>query len=54
VRFFKPPAPVREVSLVTTREYTKKRLIELLRQVILDNLPPYLKEEKKRKVIGIH
>lgn len=46
VRFFKSPAPVREISLVTHRAFVKKRLIEALKTVILEYLPPNLKKNK--------
>ena len=53
VRFFKSPAPVREVSLVTRRAFVKKRLIEALKQEILDNLPKDLRRTTKKKVMNI-
>lgn len=46
IRFFKPPAPVREISLVTHRAFVKKRLIEVLKTEIFNNLPPNLKQNK--------
>jgi LysR family transcriptional regulator, hydrogen peroxide-inducible genes activator len=39
LRPFAPPVPVREVSLVTHRDFMKKNLIEALRQEVLANLP---------------
>ncbi len=39
IRFFKPPAPVREISLVTYRHFVKERLLDILRQTILESLP---------------
>ena len=53
VRFFKSPAPVREVSLVTRRAFVKKRLIEALKKEILDNLPMDLRRTMKKKVMSI-
>ena len=53
VRFFKSPAPVREVSLVTRRAFVKKRLIEALKQEILDNLPKDLRRTTDKKVLSI-
>ena len=53
VRFFKSPAPVREVSLVTRRAFVKKRFIEALKQEILSNLPSDLRRTKKKNVMSI-
>jgi LysR family hydrogen peroxide-inducible transcriptional activator len=39
LRPFAPPVPVREVSLVTHRDFVKKSLIEALRAEVLANLP---------------
>ncbi len=39
LRPFAPPVPVREVSLVTHRDFVKKSLIEALRQEVLASLP---------------
>jgi LysR family transcriptional regulator, hydrogen peroxide-inducible genes activator len=53
VRFFKSPAPVREISLVTHRAFVKKRLIEILKVEIMDNLPEGLKKNKAVNRVGI-
>ena len=53
VRFFKSPAPVREVSLVTRRAFVKKRMIEALKQEILTNLPTDLRRTTSNKVMSI-
>jgi LysR family transcriptional regulator, hydrogen peroxide-inducible genes activator len=53
VRFFKKPAPVREMSLVTHRTFIKKRLIEALKKAILENLPPQLRGQKTGKIVEI-
>lgn len=39
LRQFTQPYPVREVSLVTYRHYTKKRLLQVLQETLLANLP---------------
>ena len=53
IRFFKPPAPVREISLVTHRSLAKKRLIAVLKEAIYHNLPTAVKKIKKKRVIDI-
>jgi LysR family transcriptional regulator, hydrogen peroxide-inducible genes activator len=39
VRFFKDPAPVREVTLVAHNKCPKQRLLDVLATVIVENLP---------------
>ena len=54
VRFFKSPAPIREVSIVYSRSYLKKSIIEALHQNIVSSLPNELKHGKtKGKVIDV-
>ena len=53
VRYFKSPAPVREISLVTHRTFVKKRLIEALKKSIMNNLPASLKEKNPNLVLEI-
>jgi LysR family transcriptional regulator, hydrogen peroxide-inducible genes activator len=53
LRYFKSPAPVREISLTTLKTFSKTRLISLLKKVIIDNLPPQMVERKKVAVISI-
>jgi LysR family hydrogen peroxide-inducible transcriptional activator len=40
IRFFKPPVPVREISMVTYRHFIKERLISAVVETILKTLPP--------------
>jgi LysR family hydrogen peroxide-inducible transcriptional activator len=53
IRHFRQPKPTREVSMVTHRDFVKKRLIELLKQAILDSLPAKIKNNKPKNVISI-
>ena len=53
VRHFKQPAPMREVSIVLHRDFVKKRLVELLKQSILDSLPEKIKMNKPRNIIAV-
>ncbi len=52
IRYFKEPAPVREISLVTYRAFIKKRLAEVLRTLIIDNLPTGFVNSKVKKVLS--
>ena len=53
LRYFKNPAPVREISMVTLKTFTKTRLINILRQLILETLPAQLEQKKKVEIIPV-
>lgn len=53
IRHFKNPAPVREVSLVTHRDFLKKKLIDALKEVILSTLPAKISLNKNKNLIKI-
>ncbi len=53
VRYFKPPTPVRELSIVSHREYVKDKLIEVLKDTILSVIPEAMKQHKKMNILEI-
>ncbi|PZP50319.1 MAG: DNA-binding transcriptional regulator OxyR [Pseudopedobacter saltans] len=53
LRQFQEPAPVREVSIVTHRDFVKKKLVAALKKVILDTLPEPLKHNELHPVVPI-
>jgi LysR family hydrogen peroxide-inducible transcriptional activator len=53
VRYFKSPEPAREVSIVTQRNFLKRRMIEALKNEILEFLPKRMKSKKKKEVVDI-
>jgi LysR family transcriptional regulator, hydrogen peroxide-inducible genes activator len=53
IRFFQDPAPVREISLVTFRAFVKKRLVEVLKNEIVAQLPLALQRDKMGQVLSI-
>jgi LysR family hydrogen peroxide-inducible transcriptional activator len=54
VRFFKSPAPIREVSIVYSRNYLKKSIIEALHKEVVSSLPKELKKlNPKERVIEL-
>jgi LysR family transcriptional regulator, hydrogen peroxide-inducible genes activator len=53
IRHFKAPAPVREVSLVTHRNYVKKKLVDVLKEEVLKSLPKKIMLNKNSNVIKI-
>lgn len=53
VRYFKTPEPVREISLVTHKNFIKKRMLNALCEEILAIIPKQMKQRKKKEVIAI-
>ncbi len=53
VRYFKRPAPMREVSIVVHRDFVKKRLIDILKQEIIASVPQKIISNKSRYVVPI-
>jgi LysR family hydrogen peroxide-inducible transcriptional activator len=53
VHYFKTPAPVREVSLVTHRNFIKRRMIDALKEEIISIVPAKMMLPKNKRVIDI-
>ncbi len=53
VRHFKAPVPVREVSLATHRDYVKKKLVDVLKQEIIDAIPKKIRLNKNENLVKI-
>jgi len=53
IRFFKAPAPVREVSIVTYRYFIKYNLIEALRKAILAKIPKHMLLPDRKEIAMI-
>ncbi|RVU01485.1 hydrogen peroxide-inducible genes activator [Mucilaginibacter limnophilus] len=53
IRYFKTPEPAREVSIVIQRNFLKRRMIEALKNEILDFIPKRLKTKKKKEIMDI-
>ncbi|RYE21563.1 MAG: hydrogen peroxide-inducible genes activator [Sphingobacteriales bacterium] len=53
VRYFKSPEPAREVSIVIQRNFLKRRMIEALKNEILDFIPKRLRTKKKKEIMNI-
>ncbi|MDB5031590.1 hydrogen peroxide-inducible genes activator [Mucilaginibacter sp.] len=51
VRYFKSPEPAREVSIVIQRNFLKRRMIEALKNEILEFVPKRMKNKKKKAVM---
>ena len=53
VRTFKSPEPVREISLVTHKNYIKKRMLNAFMEEILNVIPKAMKQKKKKDIVGM-
>jgi len=53
VRYFRSPEPVREISLVTHKNFIKIRMLNALKEEILEIIPKHMKQKKKKDVVGI-
>ncbi|PJJ76790.1 LysR family hydrogen peroxide-inducible transcriptional activator [Thermoflavifilum aggregans] len=51
IRYFKPPAPVREISLVTHPHYARTQTLEALKNHILSHIPEHMKTRKQKAII---
>ncbi|SFC96916.1 LysR family transcriptional regulator, hydrogen peroxide-inducible genes activator [Flexibacter flexilis DSM 6793] len=53
LRYFAPPSPVREISLVSHYQYVKERLVKALKNSILSAIPDKMKEQKPMQILDI-
>lgn len=53
VRYFKSPEPSREISIVTHRNFLKKKLISTLEQEIMAVVPKRMQSKKKKEILDI-
>jgi LysR family hydrogen peroxide-inducible transcriptional activator len=53
VRYFKSPEPAREVSIVIQKNFLKRRMIEALKNEILELVPKRMRSKKKKEVMEI-
>lgn len=53
VHYFKSPEPAREVSIVIQKNFLKRRMIEALKNEILELVPKRMRSKKKKEVMEI-
>jgi len=53
IRKFETPMPMREISMTIHRSFVKKRLIEILRDEILEHIPEKMKSKERGRVVEI-
>jgi LysR family hydrogen peroxide-inducible transcriptional activator len=51
VRYFRDPAPVREVSMAIHRHYVRRKLVDALAEEILRAIPSPMKEPRRRDIL---
>ncbi|MGF7229942.1 LysR substrate-binding domain-containing protein [Arachidicoccus sp.] len=54
LRHFRSPAPVREVGIVTHRDFVKRKLVNAIKQAILENIPIKLRSNGKKYIVPIN
>lgn len=53
IRYFKRPAPMREVSIVVHRDFVKKKLVEIVKEEILASVPDKVKQNKSKYILPV-
>ncbi len=53
VRFFKPPAPAREISIVTYHHFVKQRFLDVLKEAIIKSIPEEMLVSSKKLITSI-
>lgn len=53
VRYFRSPGPSREISIVTHRNFLKKKLISVLEQEIMIAVPKRMQNKKNKQIMDI-
>lgn len=53
IRYFRKPAPMREISIVVHRNLIKKRLIDMLRDEILATIPDKVRKNRSGKIVPV-
>jgi LysR family hydrogen peroxide-inducible transcriptional activator len=53
IRHFRRPVPMREVSLVVHRNYVKEKLIEVLKEEILQKVPEKIRKNKSQNTVPV-
>jgi LysR family hydrogen peroxide-inducible transcriptional activator len=50
IRHFKPPVPVREISIVTYRHFVKQRMVEVLGEEICNSVPEEMHNSRRKQI----
>lgn len=52
IRYFRLPEPVREISLVTPQVFAKKKVVESLKNIVLDFIPDKYKTKRQKELMA--
>lgn len=52
IRYFRSPEPVREISLVTPQVFAKKKVVESLRNIVLEFIPDKYKTKRQKELMA--
>lgn len=53
LKHFKPPAPAREISIVTHKDFSREKMVEILKEVIKETTPQHLQMKQEVYPISI-
>jgi LysR family transcriptional regulator, hydrogen peroxide-inducible genes activator len=53
IRRFRNPSPMREVSLVVSRDFVKERLVKILKEEIMNSIPDKIKKNKEAYIVPL-
>lgn len=53
IRRFRKPSPMREVSMVVRRDFVKERLVQILKEEIMNSIPDKIKKNKEAYIVPL-
>jgi LysR family transcriptional regulator, hydrogen peroxide-inducible genes activator len=53
IRRFRKPSPMREVSMVVSRDFVKERLVQILKEEVLNCIPDKIKKNKEAYIVPL-
>ncbi len=53
IRRFRKPSPMREVSLVVSRDFVKERLVRILKEEIMNSIPEKIRKNKEAYIVPL-
>ena len=53
VGYFKPPAPFREISIVTYHHFVKQRFLDVMKEAIVSSIPDEMLVSRKKQITSI-
>jgi LysR family transcriptional regulator, hydrogen peroxide-inducible genes activator len=53
IRQFRKPSPMREVSLIVSRDFVKERLVRILKEEIMNSIPDKIRKNKETYIVPL-